>query len=601
MTALIPAFPRQVGLGALALGLALLGPTAGAAQAGDDVELLQFLTSTGVDSDAKAKARWRDKGDSIDFKVEIEQVPAQTYELWVAGVNRGVLLPEPGEPGEFEAEFENPLDPPKPLFNFDVFNQLIEVRDTSGVVYISDVFAPSGGGGSGGGSGGSSGTGSGGGTTEDPFSGKGRSKIETILANVSGTSATPDFNAKGRLRFESRPKKGFTEVRFEVDTENLDAAEYEVRIDGVGGPAITPVFDATGFIQIEIDFRLPVSDDPPMEAVGNELDINLPLDFDPLGRSISVVRIIDGAVVLEGVLPETKLVSGVRPPNRAGRQFRDLGRTKADRLQIELLNNGVVHRAQGQVILEQGVAGVALGVKLEDVPAGEYGVFVSAPGSDGATPRLIGSLDVIDDEGEVVFATLPVDGALPLDLDATPLKGQHIEVRAGDDVDDSVVLSAFIPSSVLEGTGRYRREQRRIDKHTGEMSNASLNLINAGGFIDAAELGDVTLFDDPQFRDLDASGSLRWSLRKGIERLQVSLKDLPAGHYVMLFIHADLSVDAVHVEVGDNGRLNVKLDSSLDPLKEIPNKRLVLQFEALGSHLLVVDDDGRIVLQAVIE
>ena len=65
------------------LALALAVPHAFAGD--DDVEITVLLPNLGVDLDAKAEARWRDKGDSTDFQVEIEDVAAGSYELVLDG------------------------------------------------------------------------------------------------------------------------------------------------------------------------------------------------------------------------------------------------------------------------------------------------------------------------------------------------------------------------------------------------------------------------------------------------------------------------------------------------------------------------------------
>src|SRR5262245_48647935 len=168
-------------LPALAVLSALLAPPA---RANDDVEVLQFLAGTGADANGTCRARWRDKGGSLDFNVEIDHMDAGVYELWVAGapVHDGSF--SVGALGEAELEYETPKDGAKPLLDFAVLDQTIEVRQGA-TVFFSDVFDGSGGGGGGSGSGGSAG-----------------GKTEIFMVNVG-----PDANAKGRLRFEQKSGK----------------------------------------------------------------------------------------------------------------------------------------------------------------------------------------------------------------------------------------------------------------------------------------------------------------------------------------------------------------------------------------------------------
>ncbi len=363
------------------LGLAIDVP------ANDDVIVTQFLASTGAAPGATAEARWRDKGDALDFQVELEDIASGSYELFVGGVQRGTIAV--GGLGEGETEFKIPLDSPKPLFDFEVFDELIEVQ-RDGVTYFSDVFDGNGGA-------------PGGGST-----GK-KSKIEIFMATTG-----VDLDAKGRLRH--RVDKGVT--RFDVELERLDAGSYDLLVGGVSVAA----FEASGASAEEIEFEFR---DPPEPG-------HLPLDFDVLGKVVDVTGA--GGVVLTAVMPGDAASTGVKPPSKGGQAARDLGRRKRDALLMRLANTASVTQLDGDVVLEQNGASHQLVVRVENAQAGGHAVLVDGVqrgevvvGADGA--------------GELIFATEPSAGELALDF---AVKGRLIEVQSTG----ATALAVVFPASV---------------------------------------------------------------------------------------------------------------------------------------------------------
>ena len=188
---------------------------------GDDLEILQFLAGTGADPDGTCRARWRQDENSTDFSVELEQMDAGDYEVWVDGTPRGELTVDGS--GEGEVEFKTPQDGNKPLLDFEVLDQLIEVKQGA-TTFFGDTFDGSGTGGSGGGG-----------------SGGSASKIEVFMVNVG-----PDGNAKGRLRHELI---GWRRIRERRDDRGdpppqLDPANFGERTVGdEGEPQRTTDFD----------------------------------------------------------------------------------------------------------------------------------------------------------------------------------------------------------------------------------------------------------------------------------------------------------------------------------------------------------------------
>lgn len=334
--------------------LALLGGLSLPATAGDnDIEIIQFLASTGEDANGTCRLRWRQDEDSTDFNVELEDLDAGSYTLWVAGVSRGNI--DVGGTGQGEIEFETPQDGLKPLLDFEVLDQEIQVT-LADVVYFGGVFDGSGSGGSGGGGG------SGG-------------KLEVFMVNVG-----PDGNAKGRLRHEVKGGK----LRFDFEVENLDAGTYQLHVAG----APVAEFTADG-VETEIEFQDPVEP-------GKVL-----LNFEPLGAQVDVVG--GGSTYLTAIMP----AAGTGAPSTAKKGAKDTGKSKGDALQVVLLNLGVAPAASGKA--ELSVSGeTEFEVEFEDAPALDWELLVggvSRGALSGATA------------GEWRFSTSPEAGEALLDFE----------------------------------------------------------------------------------------------------------------------------------------------------------------------------------------
>lgn len=323
---------------------------AGLAWAGDDeVQILQFLDSTGADADATCRARWRQDDDDTDFNVELEDMAQGSYELWVAGVQHGSI--DVGALGEGEIEFQAPQDGAKPLLDFEVLDQQLEIRQGA-TTFFSDVFDGSG---SVGGGGGAS-----------------KAKLEMLMVNVG-----PDANAKGKLEHETKPGK----VKFEIEVEHLDAGTYQLQVAGA------PVAElVVAGLELELEFQDPVEPG------------KLLLNFDPLGAQVDVVK--DGAVYLSAVLP----AADGGTPGAAKKQAKDVGKNKGDALLVALQNSGLLPGAHGTVKLS--VSGeVELEVEIEDLPDGDYGLSIA-----GAP---VATITVLAQHGEVQVVSPPeVQGQL---------------------------------------------------------------------------------------------------------------------------------------------------------------------------------------------
>jgi hypothetical protein len=123
-------------------GSAIGGGGGGGGNVCSDEELRLDLENVGPDGDAKGDARHRVLDDcDRDFRVEIEDLPDGSYDLFVGGIDRGdIQVAEVA--GEHQGEIEYHTDPSevgKVLLTFDPRGQLIEVKQGA-TVFLSLDF-----------------------------------------------------------------------------------------------------------------------------------------------------------------------------------------------------------------------------------------------------------------------------------------------------------------------------------------------------------------------------------------------------------------------------------------------------------------------------
>jgi hypothetical protein len=120
------------------LALATTGGDGGGNSCTEEEVRVDFV-NVGPDPDAKGDARHRVRDDcDRDFRVEIENLPIGTYDLFVGGVDRGdieVQLVLGEEQGEIEFDTD-PNEMGKELLTFDPRGQTIEVRQGA-TVFLS--------------------------------------------------------------------------------------------------------------------------------------------------------------------------------------------------------------------------------------------------------------------------------------------------------------------------------------------------------------------------------------------------------------------------------------------------------------------------------
>lgn len=338
-----------------------------------------FLTNTGVAPAARARARFEQRADRTDFKVELEDLPAGSYALNVAGVQRASIAVTARLGGtQGEIEFRSPVEPGKVLLDFDPRGKTITVTQGS-VTYFSSTLG--------------SGT--------------------PIVTPPVGGTPPPTGNAVHALRVEPQGNDGpelYAEleqrsdrVEFKVEVEDVPTGAYTIRVGGTERGTVNVVAVAGG-TNGELEYRNPVEP-------GKVL-----LDFDPRGALIEIVR--NGTVVLSGTLPAQPTGT---PESGGGGSDDDGTPSTGTLITASLVSSGVDGDANGHVEYEYSSNERELEVEIEDVPDGSYVLTV------GGTQRAV--IGVVDERGEVKFNNPPRAGRLLLDFDP---RGQRVEItRSG--------------------------------------------------------------------------------------------------------------------------------------------------------------------------
>ena len=113
---------------------------------GEDLEINVDMTNTGVYPAGDAEAEFEQRPERSEFSVEIEDIPAGTYDLFVGNVLRGAIKVVDLDGGtQGEIEFRSPLEAGKILLDFDPRNQLIEVKQDTTLLFRTNFTPGSGG------------------------------------------------------------------------------------------------------------------------------------------------------------------------------------------------------------------------------------------------------------------------------------------------------------------------------------------------------------------------------------------------------------------------------------------------------------------------
>jgi len=249
---------NQIVLAALAITALVaiaLAPRPSMASGGSQVQLRANLVNAGVDTDAKARADFRERSGLQTFKVSVQRLNEGTYDVLVAGMMHGQIVTD--SKGKDELQFKTNPEPGEdalPL-TFDPRGQLVEIKQGS-TLFLSVAFPSSPAGGGGGGTG---------------------ISID-VKANLANTGALP--GAKGYTEFRSDGSRS----RFKVEIEKVPSGSYDVRVEG---NVVGTISVATSFGEVEFDTQIEPG--------------KLPLTFDPHGKLVEVLQ--NGTVILQVVFP----------------------------------------------------------------------------------------------------------------------------------------------------------------------------------------------------------------------------------------------------------------------------------------------------------
>jgi hypothetical protein len=271
--------------------------------------------STGAIGSAKVEARFRSKKGRDRFKVQIEDVPAGDYELFVGGVLRATI--QVGSTGRGEVEFDSEAEPPKLLLDFDPRGAVVDVVSGSTIVATGPM--------------------------ETLGAGANSCQESEVLLPLVSTGLDPDASGDARFRVRSD-----CDQDFRVQIEDVPVGTYDVVVAGAVRGTISVVDD--GFeVQGEIEFD--TDPDDPHEVL---------LDFDPRGQTLEVVQ---GA----SVFFSTEFDGGSTPPTGC----------MESETTLPLLNAGVVPSAKGEArFRERDDCDLDFRVEIEDLPLGDYDLFV---------------------------------------------------------------------------------------------------------------------------------------------------------------------------------------------------------------------------------
>ena len=167
---------------------------------GDDTEIRTDLTNAGVYPAGEADARFEQRPDRTAFSVEVEDIPAGIYDLYVGSVMRGTINVVNLDGGtEGEIEFRNPVEAGKVLLDFDPRDQLIEIKENNTLLFSTDFQS----------------------VGNPP-------KVDRVVLKLDLENTGVDDQAEGTLEY----RKFGTRTRIEVRVEELSAdGRYKVFID----------------------------------------------------------------------------------------------------------------------------------------------------------------------------------------------------------------------------------------------------------------------------------------------------------------------------------------------------------------------------------
>ncbi|MFP4207350.1 MAG: hypothetical protein ACLFSC_01750 [Wenzhouxiangella sp.] len=336
-------------------------------------------------------------------------------------------------------------------------------------------------------------------------------------------------------------------VEFEVEIEYVEAGEYTVEVGGEPvGTIVASVDDDDDGAEGEIEFRSPERGDKPL------------LDFDPRGQTIEVLS--GTAVVLSGTLPEEgEPVGGGKEPGAGGED-----------IEVEMVNAGVYPDGEAEAEWEFDDGVQTFEIEVEDIPVGDYRVFVNA-----IEVGVIGVREDDDDddtEGELEFRSPPLAGFPELDFDP---RGALIDIVEGESLDSgTVIFFVEFPATGDDqddpgkggpgGKGPGPEIEFEVPKVTDEAD-----------YIDAKAKAELDIDDDGR-------------------EFEVEIEDVPAGTYT-LQVGGEVRGSIVAVVDDDDDDDGFEAEGEIEFSEEDDGDDLPLDFSVRGELIEIIADGGLII------
>lgn len=221
------------------------------------------LNNEGVYPEGSASAEFEITGPRVEFEVEVEDIPAGTYPLFVGGINEGDIVVTEDEDGETDGEisFRFPPTGGGEFFDFDPRGKTIEILEGATRLFYADFPDEQ----------------TGGGDDDDDSPGDGQSPVTRTSVDLDIAGVFPEGEASAE--FNSRP----AHEEFIVEVEDVPVGTYSLSVGGTQRGVIDAAEDDDGDIRGRIRFR-----DPANPAF-------LPFDFEVAGR---LVEIHDGGTLI---------------------------------------------------------------------------------------------------------------------------------------------------------------------------------------------------------------------------------------------------------------------------------------------------------------
>ncbi len=304
---------------------------------------------------------------------------------------------------------------------------------------------------------------------------------ERLEIDLEPALGFPD--ARGEVEWMMTP--GFVEL--EVEIESVEPGEYSLFVgDEFRGTIIAVLDDDDDGGEGEIEFRSPERGNKPL------------LDFEPRGQLIEIFRSSDSTLVLSGEVPEEAAPVGDDKRPGAG----------AEEIEIDMINADVYPEGEAEAEWESYQDVETFEIEIEDIPVGNYLVFVDADE--------VGVIEVMEDddgdtEGELEFRFPETAGFPVLEFDP---RGALIDIVEGENLD--------------EGTVIFFVEFPETDEHPDRPGPGGPGGKGPGMEIDL-DLPKVT--DDSDY--VDASAKAELEIDDDGREFEVEIEDVPAGTYTL--------------------------------------------------------------------